>query len=618
MGILNSYYRAITEYKKSVGKDRNCVKLKETIKSQSAEIESITVTRNVCVIDEDWINAIEQGLVFVQKAIDENRQFIKTNGEVVPIEKAKHVSKDSVEHLARHSDLLTRKPEEEDDIIPDKIYNTERLTDFAVYENRFLYLLLTYLRDFIALRYDRILKLTNLYSGELRVKKSVHSAKQNIDYAVYLKEKREDDEFLRENNPCKDTILRIDAIYKLTLAFLKTPLMEEVAKTPKLRPPITKTNVLKMNRNFKAAVSLYEFVTAYEKQGFTVTEEVKKVDGFQGEAAENFSESIAATSFIAYQHGLDISGRLSSDYQAEEEQKKAAERQKLKEQVLALEKRVKASGQGIEEYMLALEKRNKMLEQGEEELILARRDNAALAATIAERDANVKDLNDKITEMNVAFAEKTEKMTAEFDEKFNAASLDAKRREEDIINACNDKLSEQENAFNIEKDNLLGKIDGAKQETAAALNANATLVRANQEKDATIHSLKDENVLCTAKYNGLRRRFNLIGENEDYTAEESFNEIEEQFIAFKKFFKEEWGKAKKRIRKEHLKFRDKKESVETTQAENNNFNGDRAAASEISATRAGDKQSGNGLNGGADNAKTGAENNDANITDKSE
>ena len=55
-------------------------------------------------------------------------------------EKVKNVSKDSVAHLARHSNLITRY-EEGEDIIPDRLYTVERLSDYAVYENRFLYML---------------------------------------------------------------------------------------------------------------------------------------------------------------------------------------------------------------------------------------------------------------------------------------------------------------------------------------------------------------------------------------------------------------------------------------------------------------------------------------------
>ena len=106
----------------------------------------------LCTIDDEWVKAIEEGLEFVEKAVREERQFIRTNGEVVPIEKMKKISKDSVEHLAKHSEMITHVPEDGKSIIPDKMYMVEKLSDYAVYENRFLYMMLCYLRDFINYR----------------------------------------------------------------------------------------------------------------------------------------------------------------------------------------------------------------------------------------------------------------------------------------------------------------------------------------------------------------------------------------------------------------------------------------------------------------------------------
>ena len=134
MDINDIYYRALSEYRNVTAKERRLEKRRKAIAAAGGDrIEIVTVN---CIIEEDWIEAIEKGLVHVEKAINEERQFIRSNGEVVPIEKVKNVSKDSVEHLAKHSNLLTKKTEGED-IIPDSLYTVERLADYAVYENRF-------------------------------------------------------------------------------------------------------------------------------------------------------------------------------------------------------------------------------------------------------------------------------------------------------------------------------------------------------------------------------------------------------------------------------------------------------------------------------------------------
>ena len=160
------FYRAFREYGKILQKDREGASLRDAI-VHADESDKITVIRTECRIEEDWVEAIEHGLVFIGKAIDEERQFIRSSGEVEPIEKVKHVSRESVEHLARHSNLISRKPPEGEDLMPEKLYTVERLNNYAVYENRFLYMMLCRLNDFISLRYNRIVRETNTYRGEV-------------------------------------------------------------------------------------------------------------------------------------------------------------------------------------------------------------------------------------------------------------------------------------------------------------------------------------------------------------------------------------------------------------------------------------------------------------------
>ena len=269
MSDLDVYYRALRGYRAHTQENRECTAFRRAFAQADPDNDQVLVTRNICIIDEDWIDEIEKGLVFVEKAIKEERQFIYSNGEVIEIEKVKHVSKDSVQHLAKHSNLITREPEGED-LIPDKLYSVERLNDYAVYENRFLYMLLCYLRDFVTLRYNKILDLSNKYDGALRINKDISLPRQKVTVSLDLHEERKDDSYLREHNSAKGVIDRIDLILKTVLAFLATPLMEITGKAPMLKPPITKTNVLKMDNNFKGAVALYDYIIAYDKPGYTI------------------------------------------------------------------------------------------------------------------------------------------------------------------------------------------------------------------------------------------------------------------------------------------------------------------------------------------------------------
>ena len=107
MNRLDVYYRALREYR-GVTAVRHCEDFRNAISGANIENDELTVSRHICTVETDWMDTIEAGLEFVEKAIREERQFIHSNGEVMPIEKVKHVSRESVEHLARHSNLITK------------------------------------------------------------------------------------------------------------------------------------------------------------------------------------------------------------------------------------------------------------------------------------------------------------------------------------------------------------------------------------------------------------------------------------------------------------------------------------------------------------------------------
>ena len=117
-----------------------------------ASEEKIDTVFLECRVITDWVEQIEKALPCVENAVRESRQFILRQGQTVPIEKVKRVSRTSVEHLSRHSELITTAPEPGGELRPDKLHMTENVGTFAVYENRFLYMLLCLVRDFAAYR----------------------------------------------------------------------------------------------------------------------------------------------------------------------------------------------------------------------------------------------------------------------------------------------------------------------------------------------------------------------------------------------------------------------------------------------------------------------------------
>ena len=361
MNQLNVYYRALLNYREQTVKNRDCTLDRNALSRVNTDSDRIVLKRNFCTVDTDWVEAIEEGLVFIEKAIKEERQFIRSNGEVIPIEKVRNVSKASVEHLAKHSNLITRVVEGED-LIPDQLFTVEKLNDYAVYENRFLYMLLCYLKDFVAMRYNNILELSYTYDGSMTMSKTVLLPKQTLTYNVSLTEQRKDDKYLMKSCDIRDIIDRIDLVLKAILAFLSCPLMKLVSKAPMLKPPITKTNVLKMNNNFKQAMALYSFIVSYDKPGYTVETKTTELSPFRGDLADEMAETVLLASFLTYEYGLDINAVLKAEYEEEERRRRDEEYQRRLEKMEAVRRRVMASGESPEEYIIMLEKQLRILE----------------------------------------------------------------------------------------------------------------------------------------------------------------------------------------------------------------------------------------------------------------
>ena len=557
MNYLDVYYRALREYRAQTGDNRECNAQRKAFAQSCAENDRIVTTRNICIVDEDWIEAIEEGLVHIEKAIKEERQFIYSNGEVVPIEKVKHVSKDSVQHLAKHSNLISKEQEGED-IIPDHLYSVERLNDYAVYENRFLYMLLCYLRDFITIRYDKILDLSNRYEGELSLNKEIALPKQRITYTVSLRDERKDDKYMRDHNPCKDVIDRIDLILKTVVAFLATPLMEIAGKAAKLKPPITKTNVLKMDNNFKGAVALYDYIIAYDKQGYSIESKTVELSPFSDEIADEIAEAGTLLSFLTYEYGLGLNAHLKNRYAAEEERRRAEKVRLSEEQLENVKRKLARMEQTPEEYILALEKHVKLIQSENRQLDPLRVKVAELKANEEALCAEIKALKeenaglcDQITVMTDGHIREIAELRAECNEKIH----------ENLV-----KHEQQMLELEAEFKGRIESLNKTMRETEALLNEAISAMReqllANESEIGELRQrlaeLHEDKLVCEARIKALMlNRGEAVGE--ELTDKESFDELERELETFVKFYEKRWGQVKKSIRKKLLNYQSLKE-----------------------------------------------------------
>lgn len=550
MNELDVYYRALSKYRSVTTEDRECTLFRRSVAQADQGNDNIKITRNICTVEEDWIDEIEKGLVFIEKAIKEERQFIYSNGEVLEIEKVKNVSTESVRHLAKHSNLITKEQEGED-IIPDKLYSVERLNDYAVYENRFLYMLLCYLRDFITIRYNKILDLSNKYDGTLTIKKEITHAKRKLSYSVDLHEERRDDEYLREHNSAKNVIDRMDLMLKTVMVFLATPLMEIAGKAPMLKPPITKTNVLKMDNNFKGAVALYDYIIAYEKPGYVCEVQTIEIAPFGDQLADEISEATGMLSFLTYSYGFNLTSILKSNYELEESLQRERELQKRREQLEALKRRISNMQEEPNEYILMLEQQIKTLESENRQIIplkeqiglLKESENElsnALKLSRQETDEFKKELLDIEDKHRVEI----DGIKAEYDERIHQNILKHEAEMKELERICSERISQINEQMRRTVEEFNEKISALKGERDAIEQ------RCNEIADAN-KLLEEEKLICESRITSLRALNGQVS-NDEYTEKDGFEELEREYEALTRLYQLKWGSAKKKIRKRFL------------------------------------------------------------------
>ena len=553
MNRLDVYYRALRDYRRLTTENNECTSFGKALAQANTENDEIVITRNICTVDEEWIEAIEKGLVFVEKAIKEERQFIYSNGEVMPIEKIKHVSKDSVQHLAKHSNLIT-KEQNGPDLIPDQLYSVEKLNDYAVYENRFLYMLLCYLRDFITIRYEKILEISNKYDGVLKLRKNVVLQNRKISYTVDLHEESKDDKYLRENNPARNAIDRIDLILKAVMAFLSTPLMEIAGKAAKLKPPITKTNVLKMDNNFKGAVALYDYIVSYDKPGYTEEKTEVNLAPFSDVLAEELSEAGSMLTFLVYEYGLGLNESLKERHQAEEMKRKALAAEKREEQLAILKRKLQNAECTAEEYLAEAENHIRLLQSDNRQLVpmskrigelldIRKKNEAEIFALTEENGSLQQSLEEKEIQHTLALAALKEAHEAEMRE----LALQHEKKLQEMEAQYEARLAEMEEQTRLKEEKFEEKLKEAKD----LLSANEAKY---EEMDQKCEALLERNRFCEARLKGRQWQNGESFDEEAFTEKEDFDELEKELEAFMNFYDDRWDKVKKKIRKRLLNY----------------------------------------------------------------
>lgn len=274
MADFGKYFRAYMYMQDILKNDFTYNYITEGLKDGDKGEDKLDGKTNEKVIDMEWVVAIEETLPYIQKAIDEQRRFIKQVDNVVRVELAKKIGPESVKHLSQHTNFIAKV--EGDMVTPNKILTIEREESFAIYENRVLMTLIRKALHFVDDKYSKMKDVPNDSYNKISMVRHIDFNEKKVDFNLnYINESHEtlaDDLDVLDVSQLSD-FDRIRRIRTTLNEFLNTQLIKEISKEPEVRPPLTQTNLLKKNPNFKRVVELWNFLDSYKRKGFEVVSE---------------------------------------------------------------------------------------------------------------------------------------------------------------------------------------------------------------------------------------------------------------------------------------------------------------------------------------------------------
>ena len=417
---FSKYYRSYKYMQDMLKSDFTHNYIEEALKDGDEGKDSIFGKTNEKVIDMDWVIAIEETLPYIQKAIEEQGRFIKQAENVVRIKKAK------------------------------KILTVEREEGFAIYENRVLLTLIHKALMFVDDKYSKMKDVPNDSYNNITMNRHLELNQQKLDFSVnYV---NEDHESLAEDLDVEDieSLSDFDRIRRIRQGLnecLATPLMKEIAKEPQVKPPLTQTNLLKENPNFKKAVELWSFLDTYKKQGFELVGEE-----YNGKMTDENKEDVyLAMEFQHFMMSITTNPALRKMLQEKYEEENALAKEeadrpeKVKEMVLDAQTEA-VRKEEIEKLTAEItELKQKIAEQKqkiEEQANIIKTQEGKIAALENERESHAK----QVEQMNADFAEKTRIAEENF-----ANRLSAKQKEFDDAQTAHNEYVTKLNTDNANK-----------------------------------------------------------------------------------------------------------------------------------------------------------------------
>lgn len=221
-------------------------------------------------VDLQWVDAVEDSLQAFQNIVSNPRNIIREDELIVNVANAKKAGADVVRHLAQHSSLVEKFDDKTGDVRPSKLMQKYREDSVGLYENRLVFTALEMANQFVKIRHDALFSaMSDEFGAKLKVDSTMETATElvHMDMFLHIKETESAIETDEKNG---EVFAKISKMHRILGMLMHTQFAQQMAKLPRVKGAITKTNVLKKNPNYRKVVQLLEFLKGYEDIGYTI------------------------------------------------------------------------------------------------------------------------------------------------------------------------------------------------------------------------------------------------------------------------------------------------------------------------------------------------------------
>lgn len=459
---FSKYYRSYKYMQDMLKSDFTHNYIEEALKDGDEGKDSILGKTNEKVIDMDWVIAIEETLPYIQKAIDEQQSF-------------------------------------------------------AIYENRVLLTLIHKALMFVDDKYSKMKDVPNDSYNNITMNRHLELNQQKLDFSVnYVNENHES---LAEDLDVEDieSLSDFDRIRRIRQGLnecLATPLMKEIAKEPQVKPPLTQTNLLKENPNFKKAVELWSFLDTYKKQGFELVGEE-----YNGKMTDENKEDVyLAMEFQHFMMSITTNPALRKMLQEKYEEENAlakeeADRPEKVKEIREREKQILDLNSEIKSLKITLDQKEQQiltlkgqisalqdeldntkneLKETKLKLLEAQKEIERLKEETEKLTAEITELKETLENERESHAKQVEQMNADFAEKTRIA-------EENFANQLSAKQKEFDDAQTAHNE-YVTKLNTDNANKIAELNTNHSneVAQLKSDYENRIDTINKENATATA------------------------------------------------------------------------------------------------------------------------